>query len=324
MPMQLIPKEQLSPLIDRMTDLFQSDPDPAVHSAAEWALRSWEQSELLTSLKLKLAKTEPAESDRWYINQHELTMVIFRGPITVEVGSPPNEPNRDSSDESIVDKEINRSFAISTTEVSLKQYLEYLPNYQHRKNPYSPEPDCPVNSLTWHRSAEYCNWLTDQELTSDQRCFYASDDEMIAAVDCLSRTGYRLPTESEWEYACRAGTSTAFSWGNDEQMADRYAWLASNSKGRQWPVGTRCPNLCGLFDMHGSVSEWMQDVYEVQRSSGPDVESPPIFAEDSARVTRGGSAGGFVQFTRVANRTPVGAKSGVSVHCGFRIARTLR
>jgi len=324
MPTHLIPKDQLLPLTDRMTDLFRSDPDPGVHSAAEWALRSWGHEDAIALMKRELAKAEPAETDRWYVNEHGLTMVIFRGPITVRVGSPTDEPNRDASDEGVVEKQISRSFAISTTEVTLEQYLEHWPLFPHRNNPYSPDPDCPVNSLTWHRAAEYCNWLTDQELGIDERCFYTSDDEMVSAVDCLSQTGYRLPTEAEWEYACRAGTTTAYSWGNDGRMADRYAWLSSNSQGRHSPVGTRCPNSFGIFDMHGGVSEWMQDEYIKTRSSGSDTDSPPIFAENSERVTRGGSAGGFVQFARVANRTPVGAKTGVSIHGGFRIARTVK
>ncbi len=78
--------------------------------------------------------------------------------------------------------------------------------------------------------------------------------------------------------------NASYSWGNDAQMSDGTPWLPSNSKGRQWPVGTACPNLFGLFDMHGSVAEWMQDLYEEMRSSGPDIESPPdpIFSEDPA------------------------------------------
>jgi formylglycine-generating enzyme required for sulfatase activity len=134
----------------------------------------------------------------------------------------------------------------------------------------------------------------------------------------------------EWEYACRAGSATAYCWGNDQQSSGRFAWSLENSSGRNQPVGSLCPNAFGMFDMHGNVSEWVFDKYvygddtvAITRS-GEDVEDQSVFLKDSERDVRGGSNVQFVYYLRSANRTPTKAWSAVSAHQGFRIARTLK
>ena len=116
----------------------------------------------------------------------------------------------------------------------------------------------------------YCNWLSEQEgIPKDQWCYEPNDkgeyaEGMKIPADFLQRTGYRLPTEAEWEYACRAGTTSAFGFGEPEELLDRYAWYISNSKNRMWPVGLLKPNGLGLFDMHGNAWEWCHDLWRVQ------------------------------------------------------------
>jgi formylglycine-generating enzyme required for sulfatase activity len=83
------------------------------------------------------------------------------------------------------------------------------------------------------------------------------------ASDWLSRRGYRLPTEAEWEYASRAGTVTSYYFGESRELLGRYAWYLDNSEERSWPVGSLLPNALGLFDMHGNVFNWCQDWYRV-------------------------------------------------------------
>ena len=116
----------------------------------------------------------------------------------------------------------------------------------------------PAISMTQHAANKYCQWLS-------------------------SKTGhfYRLPTEAEWEYACRAGTRTAYSWGDDPKLAKEYAWLESNSDFKYQKIGKKKPNPWGLHDMHGNVAEWCIDQY------APDYASFKAAVTDSPWVKSG-------------------------------------
>lgn len=107
---------------------------------------------------------------------------------------------------------------------------------------------------------------------------------------------YRLPTEAQWEYACRAGTSTAFSWGDDENQIDDYAWYAKNSGARTHAVGQKKPNPWGLYDMHGNCIEWCRDAWSDALPGGLDPEmtqqnvpAHPGWSRTPFWVCRGGS-----------------------------------
>src|SRR5262249_29326460 len=104
-------------------------------------------------------------------------------------------------------------------------------------------------------------------LPEDQWCYLPNKNGGLAhgmqlAPDYLQRTGYRLPTEAEWEYACRAGAVTSRYYGESEELLEKYAWYGKNSAQRTWPVGILKPNDFGLFDMHGQVDVWCQDEYK--------------------------------------------------------------
>src|SRR5260370_26419161 len=130
------------------------------------------------------------------------------------------------------------------------------------------------------------NWLNEKEgIPKDQCCYLPNKDAKIAngmeiAPDFSKRTGYRLPTEAEWEFSCRAGAITPWNCGHAEKLVRHYAWLADNCKASQ-PVGTRKPNDLGLFDMHGNAWEWCQDPFEMKISK--------LVLDQDARVLRGGS-----------------------------------
>ncbi len=133
---------------------------------------------------------------------------------------------------------------------------------------YSPDPKGPMNGLSWYNAAAYCNWLSRQEGLPE--CYEPNPDGEYATGmkikhDALRLGGYRLPTEAEWEYACRAGAGTSRFYGASPELLGRYAWYNANSQERAWPCGSLQPNEFGLFDMLGNVYEWCQEVLRIYR-----------------------------------------------------------
>jgi len=140
----------------------------------------------------------------------------------------------------------------------------------------------PAVNVSWIDAIEFCNRLSARmrlrpcyrKHFGRWRCNWRAD-------------GYRLPTEAEWEYACRAGTTTRFCCGDDARCVDSYGWHDGNSDGRARPVGTRRPNPWGIYDMHGNVWEWCWDVYGAYPAK--EVRNPRGPKRAGRRVARGGS-----------------------------------
>jgi formylglycine-generating enzyme required for sulfatase activity len=141
----------------------------------------------------------------------------------------------------------------------------------------------PAICMTQHAAAQYCKWLAE-------------------------KTGmpYRLPTEAEWEYACRAGTKTAYFFGDDASKLGEYAWYHDNSNEKPQPVGKKKPNPWGLYDMHGNVSEWCADKYAkdyFSRLGPPPVKNPLLKTDDTVwHTARGGSWEDAPEFVRSSVR----------------------
>lgn len=137
----------------------------------------------------------------------------------------------------------------------------------------------------------------------------------------VSGKKYRLPTEAEWEHACRAGAATRFSFGDDEHALAEYAWYSENAGGKTHPVAQKKPNAWGLFDMHGNVFEWVGDAFAPYPEG--DVEDPtgPIAGE--MRIVRGGAWITFAHMARVAFRGGLNPAQ-TADNVGLRPARTLR
>ena len=253
------------------------------------------------------------------------------------MGSPPEEPERDS-DEILHPQEIPNRFAIAVKEVTREQFHRFLrdnPQFDLNRNDlgtYSPEVSGPRIFVTWFGAAAYCNWLSKMEgLPIDQWCYspnakgeYASG--MTIPADFLRRTGYRLPTEAEWECACRAGASTSRYFGSSAALLERYAWYAKKLGDPPHPqrCGELLPNDLGLFDMLGNVSEWCQEAYVPYQLSGTygtggEVTDGP---ESPPRAHRGGGYDNRRRFARSADRT-MGRLSDLAGDVGFRPARTM-
>ena len=178
-------------------------------------------------------------------------------------------------------------------------------------------PHRPVEMVSWDIAALLCN---ERSRAEGLDVCYSED----GSCD-FEASGYRLPSEAEWEYACRAGTGTAYSFGTEARHLGRNGWYGANSAKRTHPVGERRPNGWGLFDMHGNVAEWCNDVYEEDyyvRSSDRNPTGPG----DGARyVLRGGAWNSSAEACRSAAR--VGESPGTQDACfardaiGFRCVR---
>ncbi|MFO0825076.1 MAG: formylglycine-generating enzyme family protein [Gemmataceae bacterium] len=141
----------------------------------------------------------------------------------------------------------------------------------------------------------------------------------------LKLTGYRLPTEAEWEYACRASSQTARYFGRGEELLGRYGWYSKNSEERAWPVGKLRPNELGLFDSLGNVWEWCEDAafpYATSRTEDAEDNNHLQVVEQENHILRGGSFFYPPVYLRSANRNHY--RPGLSnFNRGFRPARTL-
>ncbi len=167
--------------------------------------------------------------------------------------------------------------------------------------PTGPADNRPVTKVNWFEAIEFCNRLSEKE--GLEPCYQlsryenASKVEVDIEVTWTSRKGYRLLTEAEWEYACRAGTTTRWWFGDDMAKLDESAWHSENARKRLQPVGQKLANPWGIYDMHGNIAEWVWDRYGACDSQ--DVRNPEGPDTGENRVLRGGSfhfAAGALRF----------------------------
>jgi eukaryotic-like serine/threonine-protein kinase len=324
-PAESIPADLRPSFRQLLLRLWQDDPNSFNHSAAEWALRSWHMADQLADLRVDAARAGRRDGYGWYVTPEGFTFAVIAGPVDAKLGSPPTEAGRDS-DESPVTRHIERTFAIATTEVTLAQYMRFQPKFRHLSQ-HAPEVDCPINAVTWLEAACYCRWLSEQEgIPEEQMCYPPLSkirEGMRLPDNMLTLTGYRLPTEAEWEYACRAGSDTVRSYGHDPALLGNYAWYNRNADDRSWPVGSLKPNAFGLFDMLGNVAEWCLDVYVKDLAAHTDeAVNGRTISRSVQLVERGMGFADSVRTVRSANRRPA-LPLWFSYSTGFRIARTL-
>ena len=229
------------------------------------------------------------------------------GAPTAELGREPNEVQHDVT--------LTDGFYLAETEVTQAQWEAVMgTNPSH----FSGCDDCPVEWVSWHDAVDYCNALSaleGLEPAYEVKCPYVNWDQ--------SANGYRLPTEAEWEYACRAGSTTAFYNGGitetqcSDPNLDQIGWYCGNSAWTTHEVGQKLPNAWGLYDMSGNVYEWCWD-WRGDYPLGP-VTDPVGPSSGNMRVMRGGSWGYTALQCRSAYRAQVPDIDGRTV--GLRPAR---
>jgi len=191
-----------------------------------------------------------------------------------------------------------------------REYMLFKPDHKGKWS----EPDYPVESVSWYDAIDYCNWLSDIE--GLEGCYSGSGDNIKMNID---KNGYRLPTEAEWEYACRARTETVYYWG-DEFDKD-YCWAMSNSGYKPHPVGQRKPNPWGLYDMSGNVWEWCWDWYDKDYYGKSPTNNPTGTETGKYRVNRGGSWYSYDHYCSSSHRGDDEPKL-MAKSNGFRIMKT--
>ena len=220
---------------------------------------------------------------------------------------------------------INRAFFLGRTEVTQAEYEDVIgsnPSAFSAKGANkarAKELDTskhPVESVSWLDAVRFCNRLSERH---ELKTYYKIDGEVVTI---RGGDGYRLPTEAEWEYACRAGTTTTWSFG--EKIADLkdHAWYAENSDDRTHPVAQKAANPWGLYDMYGNVPEWCWDRYDPDYYAYMPKSDPPGSGTGRLRVFRGDGWNSLAPRTSAREGLGFTYGSAGSINIvGFRVAR---
>jgi len=244
----------------------------------------------------------------------QFEMVLVPGG-TFTMGSPQDEPGA-KADEKPSHEVPVADFYLSVTETTLQLFLEYYQETVTTKEDYTspPQPSTaagqnhddldamtgptpvhgdltmgytkehPAMGMTWHNAMNFCKWLSKK-----------------------TGAAYRLPTEAEWEYACRAGAADIFACGNDPNRLADFAWYQANSDGEVHEVGRKKPNALGLYDMPGNVREWVNDIYSPAAYGNAAHQSPTVDSQVPAgghvHVARGGDYSSPIEDLRCAARS---------------------
>ena len=301
------------PQKDRLLEIYRNDEDGSVHTSAALLLRRKGFSADVDAANQVLQQRLPP-SEGWFETLTGHTMIIVPGPISCFLGSPDDEFGRFTADplsnESYRGVTIDHSFAVSAREVSHAQVHFSQPEYWKEKAPSVPETS--FGMCYWNQAAEYCNYLSKLEgLPEADFCYEKVDNDEVFRIkpNAEQLSGYRLPTDEEWEIIARAGAQTATHFGRDSGLFSKYCFGNDTGATHAHERGLLLPNAWGFHDTLGNVSEWIH-------------EAIPNGPRGLAYRLRGGSCWTAVSGIRAAARYYIEWNDAKNRY-GFRIARTI-
>lgn len=229
-----------------------------------------------------------------------LTNLVWIPPGQFVMGSPGSDPDFTSDEQPQTTVTLTKGFFTGKYEVTQGEYLAVTGG-----NPsgFPGDPNLPVETVTWTQATNYCRLLNIQEATAGR---------------LPSGYAYRLPTEAEWEYAARAGSTNRFNWGDDFPYSalQNYAWYSTNSAGSTHLVGQKLPNAWGLYDTAGNVCEWVQDSSYFY--PGGTVTDPIPSTASGNKIFRGGSHADEAASCRPAYRNNISQTLALNIF-GLRV-----
>ncbi len=348
-----IPATQRDALFKQLGDWYRNDPSSGVHGAAGWLLRQWDQDEIVRHVD----QTPVAYSvDReWFTLSIEVTskpnsfLGVLTGSSTKKtfyytfivfpsgestIGSVEDEPDRMKDREMRHAVKLTSPFAILDREVTFEELIAFSPDAMGNMKESKAQLSDAAFAVNWYEAVSFCRWLSEQSGFSESDQCYADPESLnkktyprepnpeanIFPRDWpleLGRRGFRLPTESEWEVACRAGTRTAYGYGSDVSMLARFGWFVENSGKHVHPPRELRPTIRGAFDLHGNLFEWTHDWFA---RYGKTAVTDSLGAKSgSDRMGRGSAWNSDAKYCRTACRAPF-APTFRGYGIGFRVA----
>jgi formylglycine-generating enzyme required for sulfatase activity len=244
-----------------------------------------------------------------------------------QMGSKKEDKEADDREKPLHEVIINYDFEMAQTPVTVGEFRIFV-----EETDYKTEAETDGGAYVWNDEKKA--WETKKDANWKNPYFEQTDDHPVVCVSwndaqayikwLNEKTGetYRLPTEAEWEFSCRAGTDTKWHFGDDEKELDEYAWYGRKEGDRTKPVATKKPNQWGLYDMYGNVLEWCLDDFEDNYNNTPTDGSGHTIEEKKYKSLRGSSWNDFASSTRSAYRDWYNPSNRVD-DVGFRLLRTL-
>lgn len=311
-----------------LINLFRQTADAGVHSYCEWALRRWNALPALEAAGL-------SQDRNWYVSPSGQTMAVLKGG-NFRMGAAPNfvvqgEEDRERQHWVTID----RTFALATHEVTLGEFSQFRDEHKSSKEGqrlrHGATDQHPVNNVNWYDAVHYCNYLNRREGIPEDQWPFPNDWCLMATTNCalphgyLARTGYRLPTEAEWEFACRSGTVTSRYFDDTGEHMSLFTRNIVNSEGESMAVvGAYLPNAYGMFDMLGNAMEWCLEPFRDFSQSGEKWLDHEVVQPVGARkhICRGGSFYNPLSRVKSSYRYQYQPEARTE-NMGFRVARTI-